>query len=142
MACKELVAGTSDLVLCGGADLHNGINDYLLFSSVHALSPTGRCRTFDAAADGIALGEGVACVVLKRRVDAERDGDRIYAVIKAVAGSSDGRHLGLTAPRKEGQQRAAATGPSRRPGARPPRSASSRRTAPAPSSATGPSWPP
>ncbi|MCB0964151.1 MAG: acyltransferase domain-containing protein, partial [Acidimicrobiales bacterium] len=105
-ACKELRAGTSDLVLCGGADLHNGLNDYLLFASVHALSPRGRCRTFDASADGIALGEGIACVVLKRRVDAERDGDRIYAVIDAVAGSSDGRHLGLTAPRKEGQQRA------------------------------------
>ncbi|MCU1356526.1 MAG: beta-ketoacyl synthase [Acidimicrobiales bacterium] len=105
-ACKELRSGTSDLVLCGGADLHNGLNDYLLFASVHALSPTGRCRTFDASADGIALGEGIACVVLKRRVDAERDGDRIYALVDAVAGSSDGRHLGLTAPRKEGQQRA------------------------------------
>ncbi len=105
-ACKELRLGTSDLVLAGGADLHNGLNDYLLFASVHALSPTGRCRTFDASADGIALGEGVACVVLKRLADAERDGDRIYAVIDAVAGSSDGRHLGLTAPRKEGQQRA------------------------------------
>ena len=103
-ACKELLAGNSDMVLCGGADVHNGINDFLLFSSVHALSPTGQCRTFDAEADGIALGEGVACVVLKRRQDAERDGDRIYAVIDAVAGSSDGRHLGLTAPRKEGQQ--------------------------------------
>jgi acyl transferase domain-containing protein/NAD(P)H-dependent flavin oxidoreductase YrpB (nitropropane dioxygenase family)/NAD(P)-dependent dehydrogenase (short-subunit alcohol dehydrogenase family) len=105
-ACKELRSGVSDLVVCGGADLHNGLNDYLLFASVHALSPTGQCRTFDASADGIALGEGIACVVLKRRVDAERDGDRIYAVIDAVAGSSDGRHLGLTAPRKEGQQRA------------------------------------
>ena len=105
-ACKELVAGTSDLVLCGAADVHNGINDFLLFSSVHALSPTGRCRTFDSSADGIALGEGIACVVLKRLADAERDGDRIYAVIEAVAGSSDGRHLGLTAPRKDGQVRA------------------------------------
>ena len=107
-ACKELLAGNSDVVLCGGADLHNGINDYLLFSAVHALSPTGQCRTFDASADGIALGEGIACVVLKRREDAERDGDRIYAVIQAVAASSDGRHLGLTAPRKEGQQLALA----------------------------------
>ncbi|MCD6639911.1 MAG: acyltransferase domain-containing protein, partial [Nocardioides sp.] len=104
--CKELAAGTSDLVLVGGADLHNGLNDYLMFSSVHALSPTGRCRTFDASADGIALGEGVACVVLKRLADSERDGDRVYAVLDAVAGSSDGRFLGLTAPRKEGQQRA------------------------------------
>jgi len=105
-ACKELVGGTSDLVLCGAADVHNGINDYLMFSSVHALSPSGRCRTFDSSADGIALGEGIACVVLKRRADAERDGDRIYAVIEGIGGSSDGRHLGLTAPRKDGQVRA------------------------------------
>ncbi|MFF4407867.1 SDR family NAD(P)-dependent oxidoreductase [Streptomyces sp. NPDC001404] len=106
VACKELSAGTSDLVLCGGADLHNGINDYLLFSSVHALSPTGRSRTFDSAADGIALGEGVACVVLKRLADAERDGDRVYAVVKGIGSSSDGRSLGLTAPRPEGQRAA------------------------------------
>ncbi len=106
LACKELTAGTSDMVVCGGADLHNDVQDYLLFASVHALSPSGRCATFDSAADGIALGEGVACVVLKRLADAERDGDRIYAVVKAVAGSSDGRSLGLTAPRPEGQRRA------------------------------------
>ncbi|WP_406453150.1 SDR family oxidoreductase [Streptomyces sp. NBC_01622] len=106
VACKELVGGTSDIVLCGGADLHNGINDYVLFSSVHALSPTGRSRAFDNSADGIALGEGVACVVLKRLADAERDGDRIYGVIKGVGSSSDGRSLGLTAPRPEGQRAA------------------------------------
>ncbi|WP_236809009.1 type I polyketide synthase [Amycolatopsis albispora] len=106
VACKELVAGTSDVVLCGGADLHNGINDYVLFSSVHALSPTGRSRTFDDSADGIALGEGVACLVLKRLSDAERDGDRIYAVVKGVGSASDGRSLGLTAPRPEGQRAA------------------------------------
>ncbi|MER5885236.1 SDR family oxidoreductase [Streptomyces sp. NPDC001941] len=106
VACKELVTGTADVALCGGADLHNGINDYLLFSSVHALSPTGRCRPFDAGADGIALGEGVACVVLKRLADAERDGDRVYAVIKGVGAASDGRSLGLTAPRPEGQRAA------------------------------------
>ncbi|TDB82921.1 SDR family NAD(P)-dependent oxidoreductase [Actinomadura sp. KC216] len=105
-ACKDLLAGTSDMVVCGGADLSNGIHDYLLFASVGALSPSGRCAAFDASADGIALGEGVACVVLKRLADAERDGDRIYAVVKAVAGSSDGRSLGLTAPRAEGQRRA------------------------------------
>jgi len=106
MAVKELVSGSSDMVLCGGADLHNSINDYLMFASVHALSPTGQCHTFDAKADGIVLGEGVACVVLKRLADAERDGDRIYAVIKGVAGASDGKSLGLTAPRKDGQVRA------------------------------------
>ncbi|MEU1180307.1 SDR family oxidoreductase [Streptomyces sp. NPDC005820] len=106
VACKELVGGTSDVVLCGGADLHNGINDYVLFSSVHALSPTGRSRAFDGSADGIALGEGVACVVLKRLADAERDGDRIYGVVKGLGASSDGRSLGLTAPRPEGQRSA------------------------------------
>ncbi|MEN3362655.1 MAG: hypothetical protein V7637_6637, partial [Mycobacteriales bacterium] len=106
VACAELVTGRSDLVLCGGADLHNGINDYLLFSSVHALSPTGRSRAFDASADGITLGEGVACVVLRRLADAERDGDRIYAVVAGVGAASDGRALGLTAPRPEGQRAA------------------------------------
>ncbi|MFJ3176463.1 SDR family oxidoreductase [Streptomyces roseus] len=106
VACKELTSGTSDLVLCGGADLHNGINDYVLFSSVHALSPTGRSRAFDSAADGIALGEGVACLVLKRLSDAERDGDRVYSVIKGIGASSDGRSLGLTAPRPQGQRAA------------------------------------
>ncbi|MFG3254869.1 SDR family NAD(P)-dependent oxidoreductase [Streptomyces sp. NPDC048172] len=106
VACKELTAGTSDMVLCGGADLHNGINDYLLFASAHALSPSGRSAPFDRSGDGIALGEGVACVVLKRLADAERDGDRIYGVIKGVGSSSDGRALGLTAPRAEGQRRA------------------------------------
>ncbi|MFI0959996.1 SDR family NAD(P)-dependent oxidoreductase [Streptomyces sp. NPDC021080] len=106
VACKELVGNTSDVVLCGGADLHNGINDYVLFSSVHALSPTGRSRSFDGSADGIALGEGVACVVLKRLADAERDGDRVYGVIKGLGSSSDGRSRGLTAPRPEGQRSA------------------------------------
>ncbi|NUP35343.1 MAG: type I polyketide synthase, partial [Streptomycetaceae bacterium] len=106
LACKELVQGGADMVLCGGVDTHNGINDYLMFASVRALSPSGRCATFDSAADGIALGEGAACLVLKRLADAERDGDRVYAVVKAVGGASDGRSLGLTAPRPEGQRRA------------------------------------
>ncbi|MEV7521391.1 SDR family NAD(P)-dependent oxidoreductase [Streptomyces sp. NPDC091371] len=106
LACRQLRDGDSDMVLCGGADVHNGINDYLMFASVRALSPAGRCRPFDSAADGIALGEGVGALVLKRLADAERDGDRVYAVIKAVGASSDGRSLGLTAPRPEGQRRA------------------------------------
>ncbi|MHB1845698.1 MAG: beta-ketoacyl synthase N-terminal-like domain-containing protein, partial [Deltaproteobacteria bacterium] len=75
LALKELVTLGSDVVLCGGVDLHNGINDYLMFASVHALSKAGRCRTFDAGADGIVLGEGVACLVLKRLAAAARDGD-------------------------------------------------------------------
>jgi acyl transferase domain-containing protein/NAD(P)H-dependent flavin oxidoreductase YrpB (nitropropane dioxygenase family)/NAD(P)-dependent dehydrogenase (short-subunit alcohol dehydrogenase family)/acyl carrier protein len=106
IAVQWLRAGECDMVLVGGADVHNSIGDFLLFSSVHALSPGGRCRTFDHRADGIALGEGVGVVVLKRRADAARDGDRVYAVIHGIGGSSDGRSLGLTAPRREGQVRA------------------------------------
>jgi acyl transferase domain-containing protein/NAD(P)H-dependent flavin oxidoreductase YrpB (nitropropane dioxygenase family)/NADP-dependent 3-hydroxy acid dehydrogenase YdfG len=106
VAVKELRQATSAMVLCGAVDLHNGINDYLMFTSAGALSPTGKCRPFDAAADGIVLGEGVACLVLKRLADAERHGDRVYAVVKGVGAASDGRALGLTAPRPEGQYRA------------------------------------
>ncbi len=106
LAVKELRSGSSDMVLAGGADFHNSINDFLMFASVKALSPSGYCRSFDDSADGICLGEGVGVVVLKRLSDAERDGDRIYAVINGIAGSSDGKGLGLTAPRKEGQKRA------------------------------------
>lgn len=106
LAVKELRSGSSDMALAGGADFHNSMHDYLLFASVKALSPTGHCRSFDAGADGICLGEGVGVVVLKRLSDAQRAGDRIYAVIEGIAGSSDGKGLGLTAPRKEGQKRA------------------------------------
>ncbi|WP_395106125.1 SDR family NAD(P)-dependent oxidoreductase [Actinomadura sp. SCN-SB] len=87
-ACKELLSGGSDLVLCGGADLRNGIHDYLLAAAAGELSPSGRCAPFDASSDGFVPGEGVACVALKRLADAERDGDRIYAVIKSVVGGA------------------------------------------------------
>ena len=102
LATRELEDGTSDMVIVGGADTVQNPFGYLCFSKTHALSPRGRCRTFDESADGIVISEGIAVLVLKRLADAERDGDRIYAVIKAVAGSSDGRDKGLTAPRPEG----------------------------------------
>lgn len=100
---NELRSGAADLVVLGAVDTHNQPGDYLSFSKTHALSPGGRCRTFDASADGIVLGEGVGVLVIKRLSDAERDGDKIYAVIKGVGGSSDGRDRSLTAPRPEGQ---------------------------------------
>jgi acyl transferase domain-containing protein/NAD(P)H-dependent flavin oxidoreductase YrpB (nitropropane dioxygenase family)/NAD(P)-dependent dehydrogenase (short-subunit alcohol dehydrogenase family)/acyl carrier protein len=106
LACQELILGKSDMVIAGGADLHNGIHDYLMFSSTHALSRKGKCSTFDAEADGIALGEGIAILVLKRHEDAVRDGDTVYALIQGIGGSSDGKSLGLTAPRKSGQVKA------------------------------------
>ncbi len=76
------------------------------FAKTHALSPRGRSRAFDAGGDGIALGEGVAAVVLKRLSDAKRDGDKIYAVLKGIGSSSDGKNRSLTAPHPPGQMRA------------------------------------
>ena len=106
-ACvQELELGTSDFAIALGGDTVQTPYAYTAFSKTHALSPKGRCRPFDAAADGIALSEGVAAVILKRLPDAIRDGDRIYAVIKGTGASSDGRDKGLTAPRAEGQLRA------------------------------------
>jgi acyl transferase domain-containing protein/NAD(P)H-dependent flavin oxidoreductase YrpB (nitropropane dioxygenase family) len=106
LAVRELELGTSDVVIAAGADTMQNPFAYTCFSKTQALSPRGRCRPFDSSADGIAISEGLGVVVLKRLDDAERDGDRIYAVIKGVAGASDGRGKGLTAPRVEGQVRA------------------------------------
>ncbi|MGH8905929.1 MAG: SDR family oxidoreductase [Egibacteraceae bacterium] len=103
LAVRELEAGTADMMIVGGADNTQNPLGYLCFSKTHALSPRGRCRPFDAGADGIAISEGLGVLVLKRLADAERDGDRIYAVIKGIGGSSGGRDKGLTAPRPEGQ---------------------------------------
>jgi acyl transferase domain-containing protein/NAD(P)H-dependent flavin oxidoreductase YrpB (nitropropane dioxygenase family)/NADP-dependent 3-hydroxy acid dehydrogenase YdfG len=103
---RELEAGTSDVAVAMGADAVQTPFAYVAFSKTHALSPRGRCRPFDAGADGIVLSEGIGAVILKRLADAERDGDRVYAVIKGVGASSDGRDKGLTAPRADGQLRA------------------------------------
>jgi acyl transferase domain-containing protein/NAD(P)H-dependent flavin oxidoreductase YrpB (nitropropane dioxygenase family) len=106
LAVRELETGSADVVILGGADTVQNPFTYLAFSKTQAFSPRGRCRPFDASADGIVISEGVAVVVLKRLADAERDGDRIYAVIKGLGASSDGRAKGLTAPSPEGQVRA------------------------------------
>jgi acyl transferase domain-containing protein/NAD(P)H-dependent flavin oxidoreductase YrpB (nitropropane dioxygenase family) len=103
---SELSAGRSDFVIAGGVDTVQGPFGYLCFSKTQALSPRGRCSTFDVTGDGIVISEGIAMVALKRLDDAERDGDRIYAVIKGVGGSSDGNAKGLTAPLPAGQLRA------------------------------------
>jgi len=105
LAIRELRAGASDIVLLGGVDTVQNPFTYLAFSKTQAFSPRGRCRPFDASADGIVISEGVAFVVLKRLADAERDGDRILAVLKGVGSASDGRSRGLTAPGLDGQTR-------------------------------------
>jgi acyl transferase domain-containing protein/NAD(P)H-dependent flavin oxidoreductase YrpB (nitropropane dioxygenase family)/NAD(P)-dependent dehydrogenase (short-subunit alcohol dehydrogenase family)/acyl carrier protein len=105
-AVLELETHRSDVVVTGGLDTVQGPFGYLCFSKTEALSPRGRCRAFDSTADGIVISEGIAVIALKRLADAERDGDRIYAVIKGVGGSSDGRARSMTAPHPDGQLRA------------------------------------
>ncbi|MCA9779541.1 MAG: nitronate monooxygenase, partial [Candidatus Eremiobacteraeota bacterium] len=106
MACHELMSGRADQVLVGGVDIGQTPFDYTGFSKVQALSPTGNSKPFDKSADGIVLSEGAAFMVLKRLDDALRDGDKVYAVIRGVGTSSDGRTMGLTAPHSGGQLRA------------------------------------
>src|ERR1700691_24558 len=103
LAARELADHTSDMAIVGGVDTAQSPFGFLCFAKAQALSGRGRCRTFDESADGIAISEGISMMVLKRLEDAERDGDRIYAVIKGVAGSSDGKGKSMTAPRLEGQ---------------------------------------
>ncbi|HTU93496.1 MAG TPA: acyltransferase domain-containing protein [Gemmataceae bacterium] len=105
-AVEQLRSGTADFMLVGAADGTNNPFGYMSFAKTHALSPRGRSRSFDDSGDGIALGEGIGCIVLKRLADAERDGDKIYAVIKGVGASSDGKNRSLTAPYPPGQIRA------------------------------------
>ncbi len=104
-AVQELRSGNSDMVVMGGGDAQMNIFSFLQFSKTHALLPRGQCRPFDARADGIAISEGLGLGILKRLDDAERDGDRIYAVIRSVGAASDGRDKSMTAPSIQGQRR-------------------------------------
>jgi acyl transferase domain-containing protein len=94
LATLELAAGRCDLAVTGGLDTFNDIFMYMCFSKTPALSITGDARPFDAEADGTILGEGLGVLVLKRLDDARRDGDRIYAVIRSMGTSSDGKGQG------------------------------------------------
>ena len=104
MAVSELEMGRVDMMITGGVDTDNSPFIYLCFSKTPAFSKSGTPRPFDATADGMAVGEGVGMLVLKRLADAERDGDRVYAVIRGIGASSDGRFRSIYAPRAEGQE--------------------------------------
>ena len=106
LASLELAAGRSDMVVTGGIDTFNDIFMYMCFSKTPALSPSGNAKPFDAAGDGTILGEGLGIVVIKRLADAERDGDRIYAVIRGVGSSSDGKGDAIYTPSAQGQKNA------------------------------------
>ncbi|MBK9755982.1 MAG: SDR family NAD(P)-dependent oxidoreductase [Nannocystis sp.] len=104
LAVQSLRRGESELALVGGVNLLLSPLSTICFSALRAMSPVGRCKTFDASADGYVRSEGCGVVVLKRLADARRDGDRVLAVIRGTAVNQDGRSNGLTAPHGPAQE--------------------------------------
>ena len=105
-ACLELITGKCDMSVTGGVDTLNDIFMHMCFSKTGVLSHTSDARPFSKDADGTVLGEGIGMLVLKRLKDAQRDKDRIYAVIRSIGTSSDGKTGGIYAPDSGGQLRA------------------------------------
>ncbi|MFF5306983.1 acyltransferase domain-containing protein [Streptomyces sp. NPDC013161] len=108
-ACVGLRTGETDTAIAAGVNVLLSPVVGVAFERAGALAPDGRCKPFSTAADGIGRGEGCAAVLLKRLSDAERDGDRVLAVIRATAVNSDGRSNGLLAPNPAAQQALLAT---------------------------------
>ena len=108
-ACQALDSGDCDLALVGGVNVILTPIPMINFSRARMLAPDGRCKTFDAAADGYVRGEGCGVVVLKRTDDALRDGDSIRAVVRGTAVNQDGASGGLTVPNGAAQQQVIAT---------------------------------
>ncbi len=104
LACQSLRAGESDVALAGGVNTILVPHETVFFSRARALAPDGRCKTFDARADGFVRGEGCGVVVLKRASDARAAGDRILAVVRGSAVNQDGTTSGMTAPNGLSQQ--------------------------------------
>lgn len=102
-AVEGLIEQDYDAVITGGIDRNMGAPTFVKFCKIGALSATGT-RPFAEGADGFVMGEGTAIFLLKRLADAERDGDKIYAVIRGIGASSDGKGKGITAPNPVGQK--------------------------------------
>ncbi len=102
-AVRSLQSEECDMVLAGGVHLTQDVVFWSVFSQLGALSRKGEIRPFDKDADGLLMGEGLGTIVLKRLEDAERDGDRIHAVLTGTGVSSDGRASTLMSPGTDGQ---------------------------------------
>jgi len=105
LACSSLRLGDSDVAVAAGANLLLAPMSQVVMAKVRVLSPSGRCRAFDATADGCVRGEGVGVVVLKRLDDALAAGDPVLAVVRGTAVNQDGATNGLTVPSKQAQER-------------------------------------
>ncbi|MFZ3292685.1 type I polyketide synthase, partial [Mycobacterium sp.] len=103
IACRSLHDGESDLALAGGATVMLDPRKFSSRSAQSMLSPTGRCHAFDVAADGFVPSEGCAVVLLKRLADAQRDGDRILAVLRGTAANQDGHTVNIATPSADAQ---------------------------------------
>ncbi|MGV0714051.1 type I polyketide synthase [Mycolicibacterium sp. XJ662] len=104
-ACQALRLGECDVALAGGVNVLLSPKSVMSFARAKMLAPDGKCKTFDASADGYVRGEGCGVIVVKRLGDAIRDGDRIRAVIRGSAINQDGASGGLTVPNGVAQQR-------------------------------------
>ena len=104
LACQSLRRREIDLALAGGVNLILSPEMTLTLTKAHMMAPDGRCKTFDASANGYVRGEGCGMVVLKRLSDALAAGDRILAVIRGSAVNHDGRSNGLSAPNGPAQE--------------------------------------
>ncbi|MBB4895859.1 amino acid adenylation domain-containing protein [Streptomyces olivoverticillatus] len=104
LACQSLRSGDCTTALAGGVNVLLSPEWFVVLSKANMLAPDGRCKTFDAAADGYVRGEGAGMLVLKRLSDAVADGDRIHAVIRGSAVNQDGRSSGITVPNGKAQQ--------------------------------------
>ncbi|MBE1530418.1 type I polyketide synthase [Actinomadura algeriensis] len=104
LAARSLASGESELALAGGVNLILSPGVTVNFHRAGAMAADGRCKTFDAAADGYVRGEGCGVLVLKRLADARRDGDRVLAVLLGSAVNSDGPSNGLMAPNPQAQE--------------------------------------
>ena len=103
-ACRSLIEGASDLALAGAVNILAHARPWIGFAKASMLSPTGRCRSFDASGDGYVRAEGGGMVLLKKLADAERDGDTIHGVILASGVNSDGHTMGLAMPNIRAQE--------------------------------------
>jgi len=102
-AAEGLIEHDFDMAITGGVDRNMGAPTFVKFCKIGALSATGT-RPYAEGADGFVMGEGGAIFLLKRLAEAERDGDKIYAVLRGIGGSSDGKGKGITAPNPIGQK--------------------------------------